>query len=354
MTKVRIDGSLGEGGGQVLRTSVALSALSKKPIEIFNIRAKRPNPGLRAQHMTGINALAEIAGAKVSGLHVGSTTVIFEPTGLRGGRYKFNVGTAGAITLVLQTIMPAAPFSPEKMELEISGGTDVAWSPPIDYFLHVVLSNLSLMGYKAEIKIERRGHYPKGGGLVKVFIMPVKKLRAVRLLEKGDVRVIEGVSHAVNLPAHVAERQAKSAESILRKAGYDTEIRHESLREEGLGPGSGIVLWARTEAGSVIGADSLGEKGKPAEKVGEEAASKILEELESGAPIDRHMGDMMVPFIAVAEGRSEIKISKLTMHFLTNIMVTEKILEVKFQVEGQEGETGVVRVDGLGLENPYV
>ncbi|MEM3750242.1 MAG: RNA 3'-terminal phosphate cyclase [Candidatus Jordarchaeales archaeon] len=354
MTRVRIDGSLGEGGGQVLRTSVALSTLSKKPIEIFNIRAGRPNPGLRAQHMTGIKALAEIAGARVSGLSVGSTNIVFEPTGLRGGRYRFDVGTAGAITLVLQSIMPAAPFASEKMELEISGGTDVAWSPPIDYFSNVVLPNLSLMGYMAEIKIERRGHYPKGGGLIRAVIMPVKKLKSVRLLERGEVKVIEGVSHAVNLPAHVAERQAKSAESILRKAGYDAKIRVESLSERNLGPGSGIVLWAKTEAGSVIGGDSLGEKGKPAEKVGEEAAYKILEELESGAPIDRHMGDMMIPFIAVAEGESELKISRLTMHLLTNIMVTEKILEVKFQVEGREGETGIVRVNGLGLENPHM
>lgn len=355
MTRIRIDGSLGEGGGQVLRTSVALSALSKKPIEVFNIRAGRPNPGLRAQHMTGIKAVAEIAGAKVSGLSVGSTTIVFEPTGLKGGRYRFDVGTAGSITLVLQSIMPAAPFAPEKMELEISGGTDVAWSPPVDYFSSVVVPNLSLMGYKAEIKVERRGHYPKGGGLVRAIIMPVKKLRAVRFLERGEVKFVEGISHAVNLPSHVAERQARSAEAALRGAGYDVNVKVEVLRGEAyLSPGSGIVLWAKTEAGSVIGADSLGEKGKPAEKVGEEAARKLLEELESGAPIDRHMGDMIIPFIAVADGRSEVKISKFTMHLLTNIMVTEKILGVKFHVEGREGETGVVRVDGLGLENPHI
>ncbi|MEM1658559.1 MAG: RNA 3'-terminal phosphate cyclase [Candidatus Jordarchaeales archaeon] len=355
MNRIRIDGSLGEGGGQVLRTSVALSALSGKTIEVFNIRAKRPNPGLRAQHMTGIKAVAEIAGAKVTGLSVGSTTIVFEPAGLKGGKYRFDVGTAGSVTLVLQSIMPAALFAPENMELEIRGGTDVAWSPPVDYFINVVVPNLRLMGYVAEIKLERRGHYPKGGGLVRAVITPVKKLKAIRLMERGEVKLIEGVSHAVNLPAHVAERQARSAEAVLKRAGYDVDIKIDVPREGAhLGPGSGIVLWAKTKVGSVIGADSLGEKGKPAEKVGEEAAQKILEELESGAPLDRHMGDMIIPFIAIADGTSEVRISKITMHLLTNIMVTEKILGVKFQVEGREGEVGVVKVNGLGLENPHI
>ncbi len=351
---IEIDGGWGEGGGQIIRTTIALSALSQKPVRIFNIRAKRSNPGLRPQHLTGVKAVAEIAKAKVSGLNVGSTTITFEPTGLNGGKYRFDVGTAGSITLVLQSIMLAACFAPSKVELEISGGTDVWRAPPVDYISYVVLPNLKLMGYNAEIMLEKRGHYPRGGGLVRAVIIPVKKLRSIRILERGDVKLIEGISHCVRLPAHVAERQARSAESILRKEGYDVDIKIEAdQRGPHLGPGSGIVLWCRTEMGTVIGADSLGEKGKPAERVGEEAAFKLLEELKSGAPIDRHMGDMIAPFIAIAEGRSEIKVSKLTSHLLTNIAITEKMLGVKFQVEGEKDETGVIKVDGLGFENPY-
>jgi len=350
---IEIDGSIGEGGGQVLRTSIALSALIGKPVKVFNIRARRPNPGLKAQHATGIKAVAEIARAKTEGVHVGSKTIVFSPTGLRGGRYRFDVGTAGSISLVLQSIMPAAAFAPEAMELEVKGGTDVAWSPPIDYLSNVALPNLSIMGYKAELKMERRGHYPKGGGIVKATILPVKKLKSVRLLKRGGIGLVEGISHAVRLPSHVAERQARSAERLLRREGFDVKIRLETYgrHDPHLGPGSGIVLWAKTGAGTVIGADSLGERGKPAEKVGEDAASKFLEEVRSGAPIDRHMGDMIIPFIAVAEGTSEVKVSKLTLHLLTNIQITEMILGVKFNVEGGKDEAGIVEVEGLGLEN---
>ncbi len=352
---IEIDGSLGEGGGQALRTSTALSALVNEPVKIFNIRAKRSEPGLKAQHATAINALARITQANVSGVKVGSSTITFHPDRPQGGSFKFDIGTAGSISLVLQTLMPCAAFAQSPTEIEIRGGTDVAWSPPLDYITKVVLPLLMKMGYRSEIVLVRRGHYPRGGGLVRAVIEPIKKLLPLNLTERGEILSIKGISHAVRLPQHVAQRQADSAENKLKRAGFkDVEIKLEWCEKEKdphLAPGSGVVLWAETESGSIIGGDALGERGKPAEKVGEEAAEKLLKEIEREAPIDSHLGDMLIPYLAVADGKSKIKVTELTLHLLSNITVTEKILNVKFEVEGKEKESGIVTVDGIKLQN---
>ncbi len=352
---IEIDGSQGEGGGQLLRTSTALSALVNKTVKIYNIRAKRSEPGLKPQHATAINALARITQANVTGVKVGSSSITFDPDKPQGGRFKFDIGTAGAISLVLQTLMPCAAFAQSPTELEIRGGTDVAWSPPIDYITNVTLPILMKMGYRSEIVLSRRGHYPRGGGLVRAIIDPIKKLSPLNLTERGEILSVKGISHAVRLPKHVAQRQADSAENRLKKAGFkDVEIKlewYEKGKDPHLGPGSGIVLWADTDSGSVIGGDALGERGKPAEKVGEEAADKLLKEIERDAPIDSHLGDMLIPYLAVADGRSQIKVTELTLHLLSNIAVTEKILNIKFNVEGKEKESGIVTVEGIKLEN---
>lgn len=326
-----------------------------KPVKLYNIRAKRSDPGPKAQHATAIKALAKITQAKVTGVEIGSSTITFHPDKPQGGNFKFDIGTAGSISLVLQTIMPCSAFSQSNTQLEIIGGTDVSWSPPIDYIKNVTLPVLMKMGYNSEITLIRRGHYPRGGGQVKAVLNPLKKLFPLNLIERGEILSIKGISHAVRLPQHVAQRQADSAQNKLKKAGFkDVEIRLEWYEQEydpHLGPGSGVVLWAVTESGSVIGADALGERGKLAEKVGEEAADKLLKEIERDAPIDSHMGDMLIPYLAVADGRSEIKVTELTLHLISNISVTEKILNIKFGVTGKEGESGIIRVDGINLKN---
>ncbi len=355
MEIVEIDGSYGEGGGQILRSSIALSALTLRPVRVFNIRAKRTNPGLRPQHMTAIRAVAALTKAKVKGLHKGSMDITFIPQGRFGGFFRFNIGTAGSIPLVLQALLPAAAFATQPCTFEITGGTDVMHAPPIDYIRFVLLPWLKLFGYDVKIELKRRGHYPRGGGLIVAMTNPVTKLRSIKALERGDVLKIEGLSHAVRLPSHVAIRQARAAEEVLRNAGYssikiDVEY-HPPGKDPHLGPGSAIVLWALTEKGFLLGSDALGERGKPAEKVGREAAEKLLAELRSNAPVDSHMGDMLIPFMAVAEGISRIKVSRLTLHTLTNIYVAERILGAKFNVYGREGERGVIEVRGIGLVN---
>ncbi len=342
-----MDGSYGEGGGSILRYALALSAVTMKPVEIYNIRAKRSNPGLRPQHLNAVRALAMISSAKVEGAHVGSMRVYFEPRSRAGGNFKVDIGTAGSISLIIQAILPAALFSERESKFTIKGGTDVRFAPPIDYMREVFLRNMKrLMGVEAEIRVIKRGHYPKGGGLVELTVKP-SELKPFKAIEREEVSLISGRAHAVKLPRHVVDRIASSAESILRENGFQASVKREWSRNSHLGPGAGITLW--TEGEIVIGGDSLGERGKPSEKVGQEAAFKILSELRTGMALDSHMGDMIIPYMALAEGESVAGISQLTMHAISNIWLTEKFLPVKFNVEGRHGGPAKVSVVGSGL-----
>ncbi len=288
---LEIDGSVGEGGGAVVRISTALAALKSKPLRIYNIRAKRPRKGLSYQHLTAIKALAELTGARLEGVELASTEIKFIPGQIKGGDFYFDVQTAGSIGLVLQALMIPAAFAEDKVRFRVRGGTDVKWSPSIDYLREVTLPILRMMGYNGRIKLLKRGYYPRGGGLVEAEIKPVKGLKPLKLT-KLEIESIRGISHASNLPLHVAERQAKSALTVLKKSGLEADIEIQHFHDV-LSPGSGIVLWA--DGNTRIGASSLGERGKRAEVVGKEAAEELLGFLEVGAPIDKYMGDQIIP-----------------------------------------------------------
>lgn len=341
-----------EGGGQIIRTSIALAALASVEVRITKIRENRPNPGLQPQHLTAAAALAKICNAQTEGLKQGSRELIFKPQDHVAGKFRFDVGTAGSIPLVLQALMPCLAYSPDLVELELHGGTDVKWSPSIDYVKLVVLPALQLFGYEGQLLINKRGHYPKGGGMINFNIHPPKRLRAIQLTKRNQQKSIDGISHCVDLPSHVAQRQADAARNRLNKAGFEVTINVEpppNPSQPTTRPGSGITLAALFTNGSILGADNLGERGKPAEKVGEECAEKLLDELGSNSSFDKHMGDIFIPYMAVAEGRSEISVSEITKHTLTNIQVTEKILNVKFRTS-EIGGVGIISVDGLGLK----
>lgn len=351
---IEISGDLLEGGGQIVRTAVALAALTGKDVRINKIREKRPNPGLQAQHVTAVKTLAWICNAETEGLTQGSREVVFRPRGHTSGHFSLDVGTAGSIPLILQALMPSATFAPSQVEFELTGGTDVRWSPTIDYVRLVVLPVLELMGYKAIVTVNRRGHYPKGGGKVTMNVQPARGLKSLNLVVRGKPSGVEGISHCVKLPSHVAQRQATAATEKLRAGGVsDVNIAVETYppgQDPHLAPGSGITLIMRSSNGSVIGSDSIGERGKPAEQVGEEAATKLLGEIKSDAPVDRHLGDMLIPYLAVAEGRSEIFVSEVTMHTITNIKISEIVAGVKFDLQGDLGKPGRISVQGIGLK----
>jgi RNA 3'-terminal phosphate cyclase (ATP) len=325
-----------------------------KEVRIRKIRDKRPNPGLQAQHVTAVRAVAAAAGAETEGLFPGSRELVFKPRGHVAGEFSFDVGTAGSVPLILQAVMPSAAYAPGQVEFELVGGTDVPWSPTVDYLRLVELPVLQLMGYRATLTVHRRGHYPKGGGRVTMLIDPPRALKAVNLLERGFGTGVNGISHCVRLPSHVAQRQAVAAKEKLsgrdiREVNIAIET-YPSTQDSHLAPGSGIALAMKFANGSILGADSIGERGKPAERVGDEAACKLLKEFDSNAGLDRHMGDIIIPYLAVAEGRSEIEVAAITTHTLTNVMVSEILAGVKFQVEGSLNEPGRISVEGIGLK----
>ncbi|MFX1484500.1 MAG: RNA 3'-terminal phosphate cyclase, partial [Promethearchaeota archaeon] len=243
---IEIDGSYGEGGGQILRTAVSLSALTMKPIRITKIRAGRPKPGLKKQHIAGIELTGRLVRAEIRGLEIGSTVVEFVPHQRQSGTFDYDVGTAGSISLVLQAVLPPAVLSSEPITLNLRGGTDVKWSPPVDYLVNIFAHAISQMGPTVEITQKRRGHYPKGGGMVSCRVVPVAEIDPLHLVSFEDLKGVGGISHCVRLPGHIAERQASSAEEVIRgRLGIEPEIHRETYQkgdDPHLGPGSGIVL----------------------------------------------------------------------------------------------------------------
>ena len=338
MEWVEIDGSYGEGGGQILRTAVALSVITGRPVRIYNIRANRPNPGLRPQHLHGILALKELGNAKVKGASVGSTKLEFIPGKAEPKHIRVPIKTAGSITLVLQALLPAMAFVGGSFE--VTGGTDVPWSPPVDYLKNVTLFALEKMGLNVRLEIKRRGHYPKGGGLVVGRVEPWEERKPLKALEWKRIARFAGISHATNLPAHVAERQAKAAEERLREL-YNVPVEIEREVSRSLGPGSGIVVWAETDELRLAG-DALGKRGKPAEVVGREAAEELIGQLTPRKAVDKFLGDQLIPFLAFAGG--EIGVAEITNHLVTNVWVVERFLGKIFEVEGEIGEPGMARV----------
>ncbi len=338
MEWVEINGSYGEGGGQVLRTAVALSVITGRPVRIYNIRANRPNPGLRTQHLHGILALKELSNARVRGAQVGSTRLEFIPGKAEPKHIRVPIKTAGSITLVLQALLPAMAFTGGSFE--VTGGTDVPWSPPVDYLKHVTLFALERMGLRIRLEIKRRGHYPKGGGLVVGEVEPWEERKPLIAIEWRKIERFAGISHATNLPAHVAERQAKAAEERLRSF-YSVPVEIEREVSRSLGPGSGIVVWAETDS-LRLGGDALGKRGKPAEAVGREAADELLEALTPRKAVDKFLGDQLIPFLAFTGG--EVGVAEITSHLVTNVWVVERFLGKIFEVDGEVGKPGVVRV----------
>jgi RNA 3'-phosphate cyclase len=350
---IEIDGSYGEGGGQILRTAVALSALTMKPIRITNIRAGRPKPGLKKQHIAGIELTGMLVNATIRGLEIGSTTVEFVPRERRSGVFEYDVGTAGSISLVLQAVLPPAVLSPDPVTLHLRGGTDVKWSPPVDYMANVFVPAIEKMGPSIKIEQKRRGHYPRGGGMVSCEVIPVSEVKFKDFVSFGDLRSVRGISHCVRLPGHIAGRQAQSASDvILKELAIKSDIIRESYPkgdDPHLGPGSGIVVWAEDEHGNILGADMLGERGKSAEIVGGLAGSNLMKEVTSGMAVDSHLSDMLIPYMAIASGTSNIGVSDITSHLTTNIWATERILGVQLELEKKPDKTGVLTVVGMGL-----
>ncbi len=329
---IRIDGSQGEGGGQILRTAISLSAITGKPIEITRIRAKRQNPGLRPQHLTGIKIIADLFHANVENLKVGSEWIRFTPTDkFKGGSIRVDIGTAGSIPLILMTVVPAVSLSNNSLAVELIGGTDVKASPTIDYLRYVVAEVYRSIGIKFSTIVQKRGYYPRGGGVVQVNIEACKAPYPMELM---NARALEPaiISVCSQLPKHVAERQIVSSLLALDKRGIRCKNYTASL-EMSLSPGSSILVYAVSDFGPFIGGDSIGELGKRAEAVGTEAADRFLESNVAQATIDSFLADMLVLPLALARGRSKYKIARVTEHLRTNLKVASLITGCNYRVD---------------------
>jgi len=330
---IEISGDYLEGGGQILRTSLALSCILKRPVRMYNIRAKRANPGLQAQHFSVIRALRELTDAKVEGFSLGSQEIKFSPSQIRSIDLNIDIRTAGSIGLLLQSLIPVACFSPQGIHARIKGGTTGKAAIPIEYYPGVIIPVLKRMGIDVKLNLIKRGYYPKGGGEVEVFIKGKNKLYPLNLMEQGKILKIEGISHSHKdlKERKVSERQKDKAIDVLRKR-FSCPIDIICEYSHTLSLGSGIVLWAETDKKALIGADSMGERGRPAEDIGKESAEKLIREIGSNSPVDSHLADNLIIWLALAGGK--IKVAEVSLHTQTNIWLVEKFLEKKISIEG--------------------
>ncbi|MHA1129263.1 MAG: RNA 3'-terminal phosphate cyclase [Candidatus Helarchaeota archaeon] len=336
MTKelIEIDGAFGEGGGSILRLACAFSVLTKKAVRVFNIRKRRPKPGLKMQHLVGLQTLAEISRGNLENGKIGATEILFYPGKVVQGTYSVKISTAGSVGLILQVLQLACIYGTGPITLNIEGGATFGlWAPTIPYLEHITTTMLTRMGYKIAIEVSRHGFYPKGGARVQFKITPTKRLHPIKLEEFGEITEVNGLSIAsFQLKnRNVANRQAKVARQVIKKyMGINAVI--DSRYVDALNPGSGICLWLKTDAGAILGADVIGEKGKPAEQIGTECAKYLSKTAQKKATADRFFADQIIPFMALAKGVSIIQPYEITKHTKTNIWLVEQFLNKKFSI----------------------
>ncbi|MFA6888300.1 MAG: RNA 3'-terminal phosphate cyclase [Candidatus Woesearchaeota archaeon] len=355
-----IDGNYLEGGGQIVRTSLALGILTQKAFKIEKIRSNRPSQGLKNQHLTGIRVLRDLTNSVIENAQLGSTEITVYPRPiLKGTEVTIDIETAGSISLLLQSILLPCLFSGKKFTFTIKGGTDVKWSPQYDYTANVIFPHFLRYG-AGTLSLKKRGYYPKGQGEVEVHLKKrytpdqIKSkeitLKPFSLISQGTLVKIAGISHASADLDGIAERQTKAAIAQLQKWKVPIEII--SNYNKTASTGSGITLWAIFTGNSQdadfidpirIGVDVLGEQGKRAETVGEECALQLNTAISTGSPIDKYCADHLIPLLGLIGG--EIAVQEITNHTRTNIYVTEQFLDVKFQINEKLKTIKVIQVN---------
>ena len=341
---IQLDGSLGEGGGQILRTALALSAVTGLPFELANIRSRRPKPGLRPQHLEAVKACARICAARVAGAAENSASLRFEPGPVQPGRYRFEIQTAGSACLLLQSVYLPLAFAEAESRVEIRGGTHVPWSPCYHFLERQWAPWLRRAGIEIRLELKRAGFYPQGGGEMQASIRPVAGLHALRCTEAGALKDLAVLSAACNLPEHVAERQKKRA--LERLEEFDIEPRVEMPKNlPAQGKGSFVVLTAEREQGAGCYA-ALGAIGKPAEKVADEAAKALAAFVRSDAVMDEYLADQILLPLSLVPAESEYTTCCVTGHLTTNAEVIRRFIPAEIRVEGEAGQPGRIVVSG--------
>lgn len=337
------------GGGQLVRTAMAIAAWQGRPLHLTGIRATRSRPGLARQHAAAAQAMADATAAEITGAQLGSLALAFQPQDTVSRLdLDIHIGTAGSTMLVLQSLLPL--LVRRGGSVRVHGGTDNPLAPPVDFYRSILLPALGDLGIELDLQLLRRGYFPKGGGEVVATAPGQATWQPIRRTTWGNPVHLRGVAYSSNLPLHVTERMRDAVvkgwkkarplptemRPILREATIEIELRPA---EPALSPGAGIVLWAEDEAGTRVAGSGLGERGKPAEKVGDEAVTMLLEDLAAAAPVDRHLGDQLAIWAALADGESVWRVAEVTDHLTSSLALLADGLGVEWSVD-----KGMVRV----------
>jgi RNA 3'-terminal phosphate cyclase (ATP) len=343
---VQIDGSYGEGGGQIIRTSLSLAAMTGRPLVLYNVRARRSRPGLQPQHLTAVRAAAALCGARLDAAAVGSTSFAFTPQAApQAGGHRFDIGTAGATTLVLQTVLVPLALAGADSHVTVTGGTHVPHAPPAEYLEAVYIPALRRAGMDVRFQYPSAGFFPRGGGQVEIDIRSPTPHEPLSLVERGKLQSLRAFIVTSGLPEHVGERGEAAVEKWMK--GVGRKIRIERRDRPSHGPGAAVVLAAECEGG-LGGFVSIGERGKPMEKVAEEACEEFMNWWKSGAACDEHLADQLVLPMALAKGESRWTASQVTEHLRTVLWVTQQFLPIQYSVEERPDGTGEVILQGAG------
>ncbi|XP_046439753.1 RNA 3'-terminal phosphate cyclase-like [Daphnia pulex] len=355
MEPIVIDGSLLEGGGQTLRISSALSAILGVPIRIHSIRAGRSTPGLRPQHLTGLNLIKDLTNGSMEGGSIGSTEITLRPGQIGGGEFSVDTKTAGSITLIIQAVLPCLLFAGKRSVIKMKGGTNVDMAPPIDYLTDIFSSFAKKFGAHFSCKLIRRGFYPKGGGEVDLTVEPVKQLSCVTLDQPQTIKCVHGISFvAGTIPIRVANEMASSATSKIQNSLGKIPVRIDQYKDDkAFGNGTAIILSCETTDGMLLGGTGLGKPRSPANQVGQEAADELIESCSRKVCLDQYAQDQVIIFMALAGGTSRVLVGPLSLHTRTAIHVTSQLTGVKFEVIDlkTQPETFIIECKGMGIVN---
>jgi RNA 3'-terminal phosphate cyclase (ATP) len=341
---ITIDGSHGEGGGQIIRTSLALSLITGKPFRIYNVRARREKPGLQRQHLTAVRAAASIGGAQVEGAGVGTTEFTFHPGAVTPGDYTFPIGTAGSTMLVLQTILPPLMIASAPSTIALEGGTHNVHAPPYEFIAKAFLPLINRMGPRVTTELERYGFYPPGGGRLSALVEPASRLKPLELDVRGEIRARRARALVVKLPPAVGERELGV---VSERLGWDAS-RGDELRVEtsqnALSPGNVLTLEIESEHLTEV-FTGIGERGVRAETIAERAAGEVRAYLETDAPVGEHLADQLLIPLALAGGGSYTT-GQPSLHTTTNIEVVEMFLDVRIEAKPADGNVWKIEIKG--------
>jgi RNA 3'-terminal phosphate cyclase (ATP) len=343
-----VDGSTGEGGGQILRSALTISTIIKKPVKIINIRTKRNNPGLRHQHVTTIKLLSKLFNINIENVRLGAEwiNIIFDNKDIEINKDILNIdiGTAGSIPLLLQTLIPTIAISQQNIVIQLTGGTDVKYSPTIDYIKYVIKDIFSKIGIFFNINVIKRGFYPNGKGIVNIDIQKANTLKPIDFCNFKEINP-NILSIVGNLPKHITDRQISGALLNLEKNGIKCD-KYKSSIENSASSGSSILIYSTSESGIYLGADSVGEKNIRAETVGYNASKRFIEDYKFQACIDSHLADMLVLPLSFVKEKSRYKISAISQHLLTNLEIIKKINGMEYQIDKVFENEFIVTIKG--------